>query len=165
MYNDTHTLATVVKYPEFPVPFASTWLKQHGYKTYFLASGGRRSWESYRNMAAAFVANGQFDVARDDTHPFWRQSANPIHFFADDYMDRASFVDAKRVLDDARGERFLLILWNYDTHFPFYPEETTQAFDERDLPPLARRSAEKRSQFHSYLHSIRGVDALIGDFY
>lgn len=165
IHNDTRTLSTVVAFPEFPVPFASTWLKKQGYKTYFLGSGGERCWEGYRNMAPAFVANGQFDVSRDKGHPFWQKNANPIRFWTDEYNDRATFDDAKRVLHDARDGKFLLVVWNYDTHWPYYPEDKTTTFDEQHFPRAARADEKRRERFVDYLRSIRDVDALIADFY
>jgi arylsulfatase A-like enzyme len=163
-YNDVRTTATVLEHPRFPIPAASTWLKGHGYRTYFLGAGGKRSWEYFRNMTPAFISAGQFDVARDVRHPFWAACPDAGRFLADDYLDRAVFADARRVLRAARGEKFFLMVWNYGTHYP-YRDGVAETFDERHFPPAVRHDPARREGFAAYLRSVRRADACIAEFY
>ncbi|MFL5242370.1 MAG: sulfatase [Gemmataceae bacterium] len=162
-YNDPHTVATLIDYPAFPVPLAQTWLKSQGYKTCFLASGGWRTWEGYRNMAPSFLGEG-FDVARDPHHPFWRSFKNPEHFLDRDYLDPEMFDDAKRLIRESKDQKFFLLMWNYSTHHPYYADKQSP-FDVRLYPPAFLQGATVRQDFHDFLVTILQTDALICSLY
>jgi arylsulfatase A-like enzyme len=161
-YNDPRTLATVIEYPRFPVPSAADWLHQQGYQTYFLGAGGRRAWEGYRNMDGLFLSHG-FDLARDTKHPFWRES--PILFADNAYLDAAMFADAKRCLRAAQGQKFFLMMWNYETHYPYFDGPGLDFADTQHFPRTIVGNAEKEEEFRCYLRSLWRVDKLIGDLY
>lgn len=163
LYNDPSTLSTVIDYPEFPSPHASRWLQQLGYRTYFLASGGKWGWEDYRNMVPAYCVEG-YDVARDPSVPFWRSSPRPGAPLSDDYLDAAMFADARRALRAERGNRFALFLWAYETHAPYY-EGDGPAYDESLFPAGVRGNAEKEAEFRAYLRALWRTDRLIGELY
>jgi arylsulfatase A-like enzyme len=163
-YNDPRSPATVVDHPQFPTPMVSSWLQQQGYKTYFLSAGGTNAWEHYRNLAPAFLTHG-WDLARDERHPFWRDSPRPSRFRDNDYLDQALFDDAKRVLHQAKGEKFFLMLWNYETHAPYFHGPGPQDWDERHFPVALANNEEQRQEFRQYLRSLWRVDALIGELY
>jgi arylsulfatase A-like enzyme len=161
-YNDTRTLATVIEWPEFHVPSAADWLQQQGYETCFLGAGGSDAWEGYRNMDRPFLSHG-FDIGRDAQHPFWRDSQS--RFREDDYLDAAMFTDAKRYLRTLKGQKFFLMMWNYDTHSPYFEGPGPEFADTPHFPPAIIGDAEKEEQFRRYLRSLWRVDRLIGDLY
>jgi lipoteichoic acid synthase len=164
-YNDPQYKATIMEYPEYPVPAASTWLKKHGYKTYFLGAAGWGIWEGFLSMVPSFI-DKKFDVERDVEHPFWSTTPRPRRIFKWEYHDEALFADAKRALHDAKGQKFFLMLWNYGTHWPYTPEgDTPLTFDERLFPAAIRNDPEKKDEFVKFLQSIYRVDAFIDDFY
>jgi len=162
-YNDPHTLATVIDYPGFPVPLVQTWLKGQGYKTCFLASGGWRTWEGYRNMAPSFLAEG-FDVARDPQHPFWKAHRDPERFLDRDYLDPEMFDDAERLIRECKGEKFFLLMWNYSTHQPYFAEKHRD-FDKKLYPPAILQDPLVREEFTDFLVTIHQTDALISSLY
>jgi arylsulfatase A-like enzyme len=161
-YNDPRTLASVIEYPRFPVPGAADWLQQHGYQTYFLGAGGSRAWEGYRNMDGLFLSHG-FDLARDPKHPFWRDA--PVSFKDDAYLDAAMFADARRYLRSVGGQKFFLMLWNYDTHYPYFDGPGPEFADTQHFPKAIVGDAEKEAEFRYYLRSLWRVDRLIGELY
>jgi arylsulfatase A-like enzyme len=163
-YNKLNTISTVVDHPEFPVPAAPDWLQRHGYETCFLGSGGHHALENYRNMGPAFLDKG-FDIGRDPEQPFWQACPNPCVFQGRDYLDDSMFADGKRYLRAAKGKKFFLMLWNYDTHTPYYDGDDSLTVDERCFPAAVASDAEKREELCTYLRSLHRVDALIGDFY
>lgn len=160
IYNDPNTVATIMEYPYFPVIGAASWLRKQGYKTCFLAANGR-NWQSYRHMADIFLAHG-FDVALKEDSPFWHDAQKS--FRDEDYKDAELFEDAKRYLRAAGQERFFLLMWNYDTHFPYYSGNSPPWLEERSFPVTVARG-EKQEECRSYLRSLRRVDAFIGELY
>jgi arylsulfatase A-like enzyme len=163
-YNKLNSISTVVDHPEFPVPAASSWLQKHGYETCFLGSGGQHALEDYRNLAPAFLQQG-FDIGRDPIHPFWQSCPDATAFQKREYLDDCMFSDARRYVRSAQGKKFFLMLWNYDTHFPFNDGGDTTNFDERHFPAAVRADAERKEDFTTFLHSLHRVDRLIGEFY
>jgi arylsulfatase A-like enzyme len=163
-YNKLNSISTVVDHPEFPIPAASTWLQRQGYETCFLGSGGLHALEDYRNLAPTFL-HQRFNIGRDPSHPFWQACPDPTAFQKREYLDDAMFADAKRYVRSAQGKKFFLMLWNYDTHFPFCDGGDTTEFDEQYFPPAVRADAERKEDFVTFLRSLHRVDRLIGDFY
>jgi arylsulfatase A-like enzyme len=163
-YNKLNSISTVVDHPEFPVPAVSSWLKDLGYETCFLGSGGTHALEDYRNLAPAFLHQG-FDIGRDPSHPFWQSCPDPTAFQKREYLDDCMFADAKRYVRSAQGKRFFLMLWNYDTHYPFIDGGDKTDFDEQFFTPAVRADAERKEDFTTFLRSLHRVDRLIGDFY
>jgi arylsulfatase A-like enzyme len=165
VYNDPTVLADVLYHPDYPVPAVSSWLKQQGYQTYFLAAGGKHAWENYyRGALVRFYLSKGFDLARDLNHPFWQQSPNPERFLDDHYLDEAMFADAKTCLRAARGQKFFLTLWTYDAHEPYFPGDGPDTFDEGHFPPAVVGTPEEE-RFRRYLRALWRTDALIGDLY
>jgi arylsulfatase A-like enzyme len=166
LYNDVRARqGTAFEYEGFPVPAASRWLGRHGYKTYFLTANGE-GWDVFMNLDETFTAPGTFDVGRDEKHPFWsRGGLDPARIHAKDgYMDRAAFDDARRALRDARGHKFYLMIWNYETHYPYYPGAGPH-FDRRLFPPSLAKLPDRQDDFDAYLQSIWRLDKLIGELY
>ena len=166
MYNDvTARQGTAAAHERFPVPAASLWLKRQGYRTYFLTANGN-GWDVFLNLDDTFTRPGLFDVGRDEKHPFWQADGlDPGRIHAEKgYMDRAAFADARRALRDARGHKFYLMLWNYETHYPYYPGAGPPGIDTKHFP-AALRSQDQQRDFHDYLNGIWRLDALIGEFY
>jgi len=159
LLNDPHTLATVIAYPKFPVPKTSLWMSKQGYQTCFLGAGGHSTWERYRNIGQIFVQSG-WDLARDDKHPFWAGVKGRAHFHSEEYLDPEAFADAQRYLRTCGDQKFFMLLWNYDTHSPYYaPDGPT--WDDKHVPePI--RGGPREPEFRRFLHSIRRTDALIG---
>jgi arylsulfatase A-like enzyme len=164
MYNQLNTIATVVEHREFPVPDTQSWLKEFGYATCFLGSGGQFAWEKYRNMGAAFVQRG-FDIGRDPSAPFWQAHADPTAFLKRSYMDAEMFADGKRFIRETKGRKFYLLMWNYDTHSPYFDGGDVLPLDERVFPSALDGDAERLGELRAFLRGIHRVDALIGDFY
>jgi arylsulfatase A-like enzyme len=164
-YNDvTARLGTAVDREGFPVPAASTWLKQQGYKTYFLTGNGH-GWDVFMNLDETFTRPGLFDVGRDEKHPFWTAGGlDPGRIHQEGYMDKAAFDDARRALRDARGHKFYLMLWNYETHYPYYPG-AGPSFDRRRFPEALAHMPDRQQDFQDHLKGIWRLDALIGEFY
>jgi arylsulfatase A-like enzyme len=163
-YNDPQYVSTVMKYPNFPVPGVSAWLKKRGYKTYLLAGGGTGIWEDFHSMASIFV-NDKFDVDRDVSRPFWSRTANPERIYEWEYQDKDMFADAHRVLAEAKDQPFFLMMWNYGTHWPYTPEGPCPVtLDERHFPPCLG-DTEWRRHYARFLRSIYCVDAFLGQFY
>jgi arylsulfatase A-like enzyme len=172
LYNDVRkNNGTAFEHEGFPVPNIAQWLKDQGYRTYFLtANGGTRGgWDTFLNIRETFTPPGTFDVGREDEHPFWRgqpgEGLDPRRIHKEDYLDAAMFADAQRVLRDAGGRKFFLMLWNYETHYPYYPGAGPAPFDERHYPKPVLAQADQKYDFTCYLKSIWRLDALIGDFY
>jgi glucan phosphoethanolaminetransferase (alkaline phosphatase superfamily) len=163
-YNELNTISTVVKHPEFPVPDAQSWLKGEGYQTCFLGSGGQMAWEKYRNISSAFVDQG-FDVGRDPGALFWQAHADPTAFLKRSYMDAEMFADGKRFVRESKGKKFYLMMWNYDTHSPYFNGGDDLPLDDAVFPSALNGDAERTDEFRAFLRSIHRVDALIGDFY
>ncbi len=163
-YNELNTIATVVKHPEFPVPDAQSWLKGQGYQTCFLGSGGQMAWEKYRNMGDAFVQQG-FDVGRDPGASFWQAHPDPTAFLKRSYMDAEMFADGKRFVRESKGKKFYLMMWNYDTHSPYFDGGDDPPLDKSVFPAALEGDAERTDELRAFLRSIHRVDALIGDFY
>jgi arylsulfatase A-like enzyme len=167
LYNDVKARhGTAVEHEGFPVPAASLWLKRFGYKTYFLTANGN-GWDIFMNLDETFTRPGLFDVGRDEKHPFWSQGGldpGRIHAQAG-YMDKAAFADAHRVLRDARGHKFYLMLWNYETHYPYFPGAGPSAYDRRRFPEAVAGHADREADFRDHLNGIWRLDALIGDLY
>jgi arylsulfatase A-like enzyme len=165
VYNDPTVLADVLNHPEYPMPAVSSWLKQLGYQTCFLGAGGQHAWETYYQGALVnFYLSKGFDLTRDSSHPFWRDSPNPERFLDDDYLDAALFADAKKCLRAARGQKFFLTIWTYDAHEPYFPGDGPATFDERQFPPAVVGTPQEE-RFRRYLRALWRTDALIGDLY
>jgi lipoteichoic acid synthase len=166
-YNDTRAHSTPEAHPDFPVAGAGAWLQKQGYKTYFLAAGGSGTWESYRQgkMIDFYLGPDQFQVARDPGQSFWARTAEPQRFLSDDYGDREMFADGKRVLRQAKGQKFFLMMWNYATHYRYHPEGGPETFDERCFPPAVRSDPELKQEFVKYLRAIWCADQYLADFY
>jgi arylsulfatase A-like enzyme len=160
-YNDPTTLATVIEHPDFPTPGAPAWLQQQGYVTCFFGSGGRSTWEGYRNMAPAFVAHG-FDVARDPRHPFWQAAPKPDAFLDDDHLDEATFADVRRAVRAFRDRRFAMWVWTYDTHDPYFDGPGPESFPREHFPAAVAGHREKEAEFQTYLRAVWRLDSLLG---
>jgi arylsulfatase A-like enzyme len=170
LYNDlTARQGTLMAYEDFPIPAASVWLKQHGYRTYFLtANGGAHGgWDSFLNIRAC-TQPGMFDVGRDPANPFWsKDGLDPQRIFrtaAEGNLDEAVFADARRVLHDAAGHKFYLMLCNYETHYPYYPGRGPGKLDESRFPQ-SLVNQDQKVDYANYLKSIWRLDALVGDLY
>jgi hypothetical protein len=162
LYNDPTTVSTLMEHPEFPVPGAAEWLQRFGYRTYFLASGGKTAWEDYRNLVPAFCVKG-FDVPRDPAAPFWRDAADPRAMFHNGYLDEALFADVKRAVRAERGNKFALFVWCYESHAPFF-EGSSPDWDGQHFPP-GMLGSRREDDFRCYLGALWRLDALIGDLY
>jgi arylsulfatase A-like enzyme len=162
LYNDPTTLSTVIDYPDFPSPAASAWLRQQGYVTCLFGSGGRSTWEGYRNLAPAFAVKG-FDVGRDPGHPFWQALPRPDAFLDDDHLDAATFADARRALRTFRGRKFAMWLWSYEAHAPYFDGPGPASFPKELFPAAVAGQAEKEADFERYLRAVWRLDALVGE--
>jgi glucan phosphoethanolaminetransferase (alkaline phosphatase superfamily) len=160
-YNDPRTLSTIIDYPAFRVPFAQSWLKKQGYKTYFLGAGGKQSWEGYRNLGSTFLTQG-FDLSRDPNHAFWQGHSEPQRFLDNDYLDPEMFADAARILAQSKTDKFFLMMWNYSTHCPFYAWDGP-AFDSNLYPLAVQHKQELSDIYRDYLWTIHQADALIAN--
>jgi arylsulfatase A-like enzyme len=160
-YNDPMTIATVMEHPEFPSPGAPAWLQGHGYLTGFFASGGRSTWEGYRNIVPAFV-NG-FDLARDPNHPFWQKAAKPDAFLGDDHMDEPTFAEVRRALRTYRDRTFALWVWTYDTHNPYFDGSGPRSFPREHFPAAIAGYPTKENDFQDYLRAVWRLDNQIGE--
>jgi arylsulfatase A-like enzyme len=161
MWNDPHTIATTMEYTHFPVPAVSSWMQQQGYKTAFLGAGGDLVWDGgYFNLQPAFTAAG-WDVKRDVNSPFWAAGGKPDRFRSADYLDKAMFADARRFIRSAAKDKFFLMLWNYDTHTPFFGWNGGPAWDESQFPTTVRGRPQEE-EFRRYLNALHSTDALIG---
>ncbi len=161
-WNDPRTLGTMVEYPQFPVASAGEWLRQRGYHTAFLGAGGASAWEGYRNLGA-FAKTG-FDLGRERDHPFWQNLGGRRGFWDEDYMDADLFADARRVVRGSAGQGpFFLMLWNYDTHWPYHHDEGP----EWQSDPVAEslKESEWSDSYRRFLNGIHYTDAQIGAFY
>jgi arylsulfatase A-like enzyme len=151
---------------DFPVPAASTWLKNHDYRTYFTGAGGDAVWEKYKNLGRAFLPYG-FDIAKDGSRHWGKEKPN-WGFKGDKHDDASMFADAYRCIDDAqeKKQKFFLMMWNYDTHWTYTdgegPEET---WDEAKMPALVLKDQDRLAQFQRYLKAIWRMDRLIGKLY
>jgi arylsulfatase A-like enzyme len=163
-YNDPTALATVIDYPDFPTPGAPAWLRGLGYTTGFFGSGGRRTWEGYRNMAAAFTVRG-FDVSRDPRHPFWQARPRPDAFLGDEYLDEANFADVRRAVRQFRDRKFALWVWSYDAHSPYYDGPGPASFPREYFPAAIVGRPAREEAFRTYLRAVWRLDSLIGGLY
>jgi arylsulfatase A-like enzyme len=164
MYNDPTTLATLIEYPDFPLPRAPAWLQGQGYTTCFFASGGRSVWEDYRNSAAAFAGRG-FDVGRDPTHPFWQSQARPAAFLDEDHLDVLTFADLRRAVREFRDRKFAMWLWTFDTHSIYYDGPGPRTFPREHFPPSVLDRGDKERDFQGYLRAIWRLDWLVAELY
>jgi phosphoglycerol transferase MdoB-like AlkP superfamily enzyme len=169
MYNDVKAKqGTAVEHDGFPVPGASLWLKRFGYKSYFLTANGgdNGGWHTFMNMEDTFTPPGSFDVGRDPKQPFWSKGGlDPQRIFASEgYMDKAVFADARRALHDAKGYKFYMMIWNYETHYPYYPGPGPD-FDRSRFPESLARLPDRQQDFHDHLRAIWRLDKLIGELY
>jgi arylsulfatase A-like enzyme len=164
IWNSPRGTATIVDYPGFPVSSPASWLKQQGYSTYFLGGGGLMNWEGYHGIKEAFAVDG-WDLARDPSHPFWRDRGGSLPYWHDDYVDDHQFADATRTLrQHDRREPFFMLVWNYDTHEP-WNHRTGPDWEERHFPATVRAYAQTTEEFRRYLHSLHHTDELIGQLY
>ena len=161
LYNDPTTWITVWSYPELELPSAALRLQGQGYRTYFLGAHGGAVWNHSNNVNAKFLSRG-FDLARTGDR-FWTDNQRPWPQSADDYKDADMFAEGLKCIDEARGNKFFLMMWNYDTHYDYYPVAATESFDVSRFPVAVRHDPEKREAFQRYLRSLRHVDQLIGD--
>jgi arylsulfatase A-like enzyme len=159
-YNDPTTLATVMEYPDFPAPGAPAWLQGQGYVTAFFGSGGRSTWEGYRNLAPAFLQG--FALARDSNHAFWQSAAKPDRFLDDDHLDEATFAEARRALRAFRDRKFALWLWTYDAHNPYFDGSGPRSFPREHFPAAVAGRPDREEEFQTYLRAIWRLDSLIG---
>jgi arylsulfatase A-like enzyme len=157
-WNDPLTVASAIEYPTLTPPSAAVWMKRQGYRTGFLGSGGRYAWEMYRNLAG-LVGQG-WDVSRDPSQPFWSDGGVAERVLDDEYLDEAMFADARRFVAAERGRPFFLLLWNYDTHAPYFAP-AGEEWDATRFPPAVVGN-EKEEDFRRYLSSMQKADALIG---
>src|SRR5262249_34434274 len=127
LYNDPTTLATVIEYPDFPTPLAPAWLQGRGYVTGFFGSGGRSTWEDYRNMAPSFVPRG-LRVGGAPGPPCWRAAPKPDAFLDPAPLDEAPFADVRRVVRAFRDRQFALWVWTYDAHNPYFDGPGPRSF-------------------------------------
>ena len=166
-YNDPNGSAVAMDHPSYVIPSAPDWLRNHGFRTYFLSGG---DWD-YNNLGKAFLCGG-FDLARD-AYRYWSKERRDWPFTNGDYDDRQLFADAARCLREARDRRFFLMLWTYDTHSPYRPVPCGEAFDSREFPPLLRALPDHRlmpnqatgperiGDFRRFLATVRQADGLI----
>ncbi len=163
MWNDPHSISTTIEYPRFPVPMASSWLRERGYRTAFLGAGGDQSWLGYNNLTPAFGSAG-WDVTRDSSNPFWSEGGNRERFRSPEYLDKAMFADASRFLRSARKDKFFLMMWNYDTHAPFFGWDEGTEWDASQFPPTVR-GLPQEEEYRRFLSAIKLTDARIGALY
>jgi arylsulfatase A-like enzyme len=161
LYNDPTTLATVIEYPDFPTPLAPAWLQGQGYVTGFFSSGGRSTWEDYRNMVPAFASRG-FDVGRDPANSFWQAAPKPDAFLDRDHLDEAAFADVRRAVRTFRDRKFALWVWTYDTHNPYFDGPGPKSFPSEHFPAAVAGRPDKEAAFQTYLRAVWRLDALIG---
>jgi arylsulfatase A-like enzyme len=168
-YNQFNGQPTVMAYPRYPVASAPEWLRQHGYRTVFLAGG---DW-NYANLPHYLSG---FDLARDGFQ-HWSKETRKWPLTRDQYSDADLFQDARRAIEELRNGRqpFLLVLWSYDGHSPYRAGPCDVTFNDSDFPsairtvnedprllPSQKIEAEKPAEFHRYLASICRDDQLIG---
>jgi arylsulfatase A-like enzyme len=170
VYNDPRDHATILTSPDVPVPSAAAWLKERGYRTYFLGTGYDGHWD----VAHQFLRG--FDVARDGLDDLGAESRD-WPFLGERYGDEELFRDGLRCVEEARGGKFFLMLWNYDTHSPYRQRDCPVSFDKGRFPsmlvvPTDRRgpqhyaaAAEKRDDYNRYVENIWRADRLIGGLY
>ena len=170
LWNDPWSISTLIEFPRFQVPAASSWLQQHGYQTAFLGAGGYRAWEGYRNLYKSIAVTG-WDLTRDETNPFWAEGGDRKRFLSQDYLDQAMFTDAGRYLQKmgkdggtAGKKPFFLLLWNYETHGPYFGWGGGPEWDKRHFPPMIL-GREQEEEFVRFLNSLHKTDRLIGELY
>jgi arylsulfatase A-like enzyme len=163
VWNDPRAIATLIEYPQFPVPAASSWLRQQGYRTAILSSGGQQVWEGYRNLNQAFATTG-WDVNRDSRHPFWAESRDPQRFQSEGYLDKDLFADARRFIRRAAQDKFFLLMWCYDMHAPYFGWGPGPDWNESKFPP-AIRGDHREDDFRRFLNAAHNTDAQIGALY
>lgn len=161
LYNDPRVeLSTVVQNRDFPVPAAAGWLRQHGYRTYFLGAG---SWGKYLNLAEAYLPAG-FDVARD-AYRSWSAGERPWPFPGDGRLDATLFEAASLCLREARRDKFFLMLWATETHSPYPPGDYPGGVDASRFPDAIRGDAERSDDFRRYLAAVWRIDRSVGRLY
>jgi arylsulfatase A-like enzyme len=159
-YNDPTVYATVVKYPNYPTPSAATWLRDRGYATYFLAAGGRTTWDGPLNVRPTLV-DPVFDVGLDTSHPFWQAAARPGALAEDNYLDAELFADLRRALRGLKGRKFAAWAWTYDTHAPFFDGPGPRSFPREHFPPPVVGRAEQEAEVERHLRAVWRLDALL----
>lgn len=166
-YNNVNDkISTVVDHPDYPVPAVSSWLQQHGYKTFFFGAGGKSVWQDYRNIGPAFLPHG-FDLSRCG-HRHWSTGQRDWPFLEDSYGDAAMFYDAARAIEEVKSDRspFFVMLWNTETHYPYeVGEEPAELWNEDYFPASTRGSKELRDNLSRYLTTLWRVDRLIADLH
>lgn len=146
---------------------APGWLRELGFRTYFLAGG---DWD-YGDLGKAFLSGG-FDLARDGYRP-WSDDRRDWPFTRGEYDDRQLFADASKCLADAGDQRFFLMLWTYDSHIPYRKVPCDTEFNDREFPPRLRAAPdcrlrpkqavcpERAEEFRRFLATARQADNLI----
>ena len=150
-------------HPGFRPPSVASHLRSLGYRTYFFGAGGSAVWDT-AGMGRKLCTEG-FDVSQDPGAPFWRKTARPDAFNEESYTDEMMFADATRALGEAGGDRFAMILWNNDTHFPYLEGPGPDDWLAEHMPPAARGSAFWEPKYRSYLRAVWRLDRLIGQLY
>jgi lipoteichoic acid synthase len=107
---------------------------------------------------------GHFDLARTG-HRFWSDETRSWPMADDDYSDSDMFHEAEKCIDDAAGSPFLLMMWNYSTHYPYEDEPNDTPFSEDHFPPGAFRHQEGIDDYRNYLRAIHHGDRRIAGLY
>jgi arylsulfatase A-like enzyme len=164
LIGDPFVRSTFESHPGLTAPSVAAHLKQLGYKTYFFAAGGRSLWEDYIDSVQHDCTEG-FDVSRDPANPFWSKVPRPDAFLSSDYTDASLFADARRALRENGVARFAMILWTYDTHYPYTAGPGPDNWEKDRFPPGLRQSAVWEAKYRTYLRAVWRLDRQIGDLY
>jgi phosphoglycerol transferase MdoB-like AlkP superfamily enzyme len=105
-----------------------------------------------------------FDLARTGDR-YWSEQTRPWPLSNEDYTDSDVFQEAQRCIDEAGHEPFLLMMWNYGTHYPYDDEPSTETFSPGVFPRGAFRNKETVDDFGNYLRAIHNADSRIGNLY
>jgi len=161
---DPTAMSTFYAHPGLIAPSVGAHLQQLGYKTYFFGAGGRSHWEDYLDIVKYDCREG-FDVSRDPANPFWSKVPRPDAFLSSDYTDASMFADARRALRENGAPRFAMILWTYDTHYPYTIGPGPDDWAKDRFPPGLRQRAGWEAQYRTYLRAVWRLDRQIGDLY
>jgi lipoteichoic acid synthase len=161
LYNDTREWNTFRRYPHAECPWAASWLKSLGYRTYFLGARGEGVW-CQPDCSIRYLSN--YDLARTGDR-FWSDETRPWPLPDNGYRDDDLFADAQKCIDDANGGPFFLMMWNYATHFYYQDNSSDEVFDQDEFPAGVFRNDETVEEYIDYLHAIHNTDRRIGNLY
>jgi arylsulfatase A-like enzyme len=161
LYNDTNKWNTAEAYPKVQFPCAASWIREHGYRTYFLGTGGTGVWK-VPDESVRFLRN--FDLARTGDR-YWSSQSRPWPLTNDDYSDDDVFREAQLCIDEAGRDPFFLMLWNYGTHSPYDDAANNEPFSQDNFPRGVFRDDDTTEEYLSYLRSLHNADRRIGTLY